>query len=118
MERLAQDGDGLRDGGTGRVRVAEGVEHHEVVRDAVVADRGDGDARGAEVRRVRLALIAQHVGLVDDHERRRQPFELLVGRPQRRGERLRAPLEVGLVGVPEPGHRLRGEEVALRELLI
>ena len=29
MERLAQDGDGLRHGGTCRVRSAEGVEHHE-----------------------------------------------------------------------------------------
>ena len=53
----------------------------------------------ARRRGVGLALVAQHVGLVDDHERRRQPLELLVGRTQRRGERLRAPLEVGEVDV-------------------
>ena len=37
---------------------------------------------------------------------------------ERRGVRLRAPFEVGEVGVPEPRHPLRGEEVALRELLV
>ena len=31
VQRLAQDGGGLRDRGAGRVRLAERVEHHEVV---------------------------------------------------------------------------------------
>ena len=44
---------------------------------AVVTDGRDRDARRAQPGRVRLALVAQHVGLVDDDERRRQPCELL-----------------------------------------
>ena len=76
-ERVAQGGDGLRDGGPRRPAVAERVEHHEVVRGAVVADGGDRDAGLAQARRVGLALVAQHVGLVDDDQGRREPGELL-----------------------------------------
>jgi hypothetical protein len=65
------------------VGAAERVEHHEVVRDAVVADGRDGDAGRAQPGRVGFALVAQHVGLVDDHERRRKAGELLVARAQR-----------------------------------
>ena len=115
---VAQDRDGLRDRGARRVRVAERVEHHEVVRDAVVADGCDRVPGRAQSRGVGLALIAQHVGLADHHEGRREAGELLVAGAQRGRERLQAPLDVGLVGVPEPGHHLRGEEVALGELLV
>ena len=45
VQCVAQNGDCLGNGGTGRVR-------------------------GAEVRRVGRSLVAQHVGLVDDHEGR------------------------------------------------
>src|SRR3954463_11081620 len=81
MQHRPQNGAGLGDGGTGRVRVAERVEHHEVVDRAVVADGRDRDSGGAQARPVRLALVAQHVGLVDDHERRRDSRELLVAGP-------------------------------------
>src|SRR4051794_29081716 len=40
VQGLTQDGDRLRDRGACGVRLAERVEHHEVVRDAVVADGG------------------------------------------------------------------------------
>ena len=48
VQGLSQRGDGLRDRRAGRVRVAERVEHHEVVRDAVVADGRDVDARRSQ----------------------------------------------------------------------
>jgi hypothetical protein len=48
-----------------------GVEHHEVVRDAVVADRGHVVPGCAQPGSVGLALVAEHVGFVDDQERRR-----------------------------------------------
>jgi hypothetical protein len=40
VERLAQDGAGLRDRGTRRMRAAERIEHHEVVRDAARFESG------------------------------------------------------------------------------
>src|SRR5260370_13786895 len=52
VEHAAQDGDGLGDGGSGGVGAAERVEHHEVVRDAVVADGRDSDAGRAQPGRV------------------------------------------------------------------
>ena len=64
-------------GGAGGVGVGEGVEHHEVVDDALEADRGDRHAGVAELVRVRLALVAQDVGLAGDDQRRRQAGELL-----------------------------------------
>jgi hypothetical protein len=50
VQRRAQDGDGLRNRGARRMRAAERVEHHEVVRDAVVADRRHRDAGRARSR--------------------------------------------------------------------
>jgi hypothetical protein len=73
----------MRDGSTGRVRVAERVEHHEVVRDAVVAHGRDRDTGLPQPRRAHLAFVAQYVGFVDGQERRRQAGELLVARAQR-----------------------------------
>src|SRR5262249_1930232 len=58
VERAAQDGDGLGDGGPGGVGAAERVEHHEVVCDAVVTDGRNGDAGRAQPRRVSFSLIA------------------------------------------------------------
>jgi hypothetical protein len=37
---------GIQLGGTRRVRAADGIEHHDIVRDAVGADGCDGDAGG------------------------------------------------------------------------
>jgi hypothetical protein len=65
------------------VRFAERLEHHEVVRGAVVADGRDRDTGPPQPRCVRLAFVAQHVGFVDDHERRRHVGELLVIGAQR-----------------------------------
>jgi hypothetical protein len=85
-QSLAQSRDGLRDGAARRVRGAEPVEHHEVVCDAAAADGGDRDAGRPQARGLDLALVAQHVGLVDDQKRRRNPGEQLVAGPQRSGE--------------------------------
>jgi hypothetical protein len=54
------------------------------VRDAVVAHGGDRDAGRAQARGVCLALVAQHVGLVDDHQRRRKPAS--ISSPARSGD--------------------------------
>ena len=56
---------------------AQGVQHHEVVDDAPVADGGVGDAGLAQPGRVGLALVAQDVRLARDDQRRRQTGELL-----------------------------------------
>src|SRR5919109_854507 len=82
VQGRAQDGHGLRDGGAGRVRLAERVEHHEVVDGTVVADGRDRDLGGAQACRVGLALVAKHVGFVDDHQRRRHAGELVVAGAQ------------------------------------
>ena len=79
VELLGEEVDGLGDGGFGRVGLPKRVEHDEVVDDALVAGRGDGDAGGAEVVGVGLALVAQHVGLTGDDECGRQAGELLGG---------------------------------------
>src|SRR5215470_4089040 len=78
VERAAEYGDGLGDGNPDGVNAAERIEHHEVVNDAVVADGRDGDAGRTQPRRIGFSLVAQHVGLVDDHQRRGETAELLV----------------------------------------
>src|SRR6478736_8569821 len=65
-EGFAEERDGLADRRVGGVGLAQGVEHHEVVDDALVSDRGDRDARLAQLVRVGLALVAQDVGLTRD----------------------------------------------------
>ena len=57
-----------------------GLSIMKIVRDAVVADGRDGHAGRAQPRRVGFALVAQHVGLIDDHECRGKPGELLAAR--------------------------------------
>jgi hypothetical protein len=54
---VAEDRDGLGDGGACGVGAAERVEHHEVVGDAVVADGRHGDP-GPQACRVGFALVA------------------------------------------------------------
>jgi hypothetical protein len=56
-KRAAEVADSLGDGGAGGLGAAQGVEHHEVVNDALVAGSGDGDAGGAELGRVGFALV-------------------------------------------------------------
>ena len=70
------------------MRVAERVEHQEVVRDAVVADGCDRGSGRAQSRRVGLAFVAQYVGLVDEQEGGREAGELLVAGTKRGRERL------------------------------
>jgi hypothetical protein len=79
-ERLAEELDRLGDRRLGGVCSAQRIEHDEVVDDALVADRGHGDAGLAELVRVGLALVAEDVGLTVDHECRRQPGELVEAR--------------------------------------
>lgn len=76
------------DGGLGGVGLAQRVEHHEVVDDALVTDGGDRNSGLAQPVRVRLALVAQGA----------------------RGD-LGALLLVGGVLVPEPLHGIAAQEV-------
>ena len=62
---------------------AEGVEHHEVVDGAVVANGGGAHSGCGELAGVGLALVAQDVVLVDDDEGVGQPGEVVEARPQR-----------------------------------
>src|SRR4051794_10113906 len=61
VEGGAEVADRLPDGGLGGVGVAQGVEHHEVVDDALIAGGRDGYAGGAELVGIGLALVAQDV---------------------------------------------------------
>src|SRR6476619_2088679 len=70
-EGFAEKRDGLADRRVGGVGLAQGVEHHEVVDDALIADSGDGDVGVAQLVRVGLAFVAQDVGCGGDHERGR-----------------------------------------------
>ena len=65
--------------------------------DALEADGGHWNPGLAKLARVRLALIAQHVGLAGDDQRRRQARQLLGGGAQRGRGDLGA---FGLVGAP------------------
>ncbi len=77
VQGAGQGCDRLGDGGAGGVCAAQGVEHDEVVDDALVAHRGDGDTGGAQLGGICLALVAQHVGFAGDHERGRQAGQLV-----------------------------------------
>src|SRR4051794_26779728 len=68
LERLAEHMDGLFDSGRCGGGLADGVEHHEVVDDAVVADAGGAHAGLGELASIGLALVAKDVVLVDDEE--------------------------------------------------
>jgi zinc/manganese transport system permease protein len=117
-EGLAQGGGGEVDGGLGGVGLAQGVEHDEVVDDALVADRGHRDSGRAELAGVGLAFVAKDVGLAGDHQGRRQPGQLL-GRGTQRGGGDPCPLVlVSGVLVPEPLHGVPAQEVAGGELLV
>ena len=65
-EGLLQEGDSLRDGCFGGEGVVKGVDHHEVVDDALIPHRGGRNPCLAELGRVCLALVSQHVGLGGD----------------------------------------------------
>ena len=81
-ERFAQERDRLLDRRVGGVRFAQGVQHHEVVDDRLVADRCHRDACFAQLVRVRLAFVAEDIRFTGDHEGRRQTRELLEAGPQ------------------------------------
>ena len=76
-ERLAQHVDRLLDGSRRSLRRSDGIQHHEVVDDGVVANARRRHAGLDEPPCIRLTLIPEYVVLVDDHQRRRQPDELL-----------------------------------------
>jgi hypothetical protein len=83
VEVVVEEGIGLGDRGLGRIRAGQGVEHHEVVDDALVAHGGDVVAGGPELGGVGLALVPQDVGLVGDDQSLGQPLELVEAGPQR-----------------------------------
>lgn len=85
---------------------------------AVVSHRRDLHASLAELAGIGLALVTQHVVLVDDDERRRQAVQLLQRCLQWRSRRLLALGFVGQIGVPEPLHRLLGQPRAIGELVV
>ncbi len=108
---------GLGDGRLRGIRVMERVEHHKVVDDAAVANRGDLDTGAAELASKGLAAVAEDIAFARDDECRREEGELLLGRELRAGGDLGALGGVGRVLVPEPLHGIAAEEVALRKLL-
>ena len=117
-ERLAEERGGLGDRGARRPGLAECIEQHEVVAGPVVANGRDRDARQAELGRVRLTLVAEHVGLIDEQQGGWQSLQLLdCGLVGRRGD-LRPLRWVSDVGVPEPLHRFAGEPGPVGELVI
>lgn len=72
----------------------------------------------AELVRVGITLVAEHVRLAVQHQRGRQTGQLFLGSPQRRRGDLRPLLRVGRVLVPEPLHAVAAQEVASGELLV
>src|SRR5215813_7701602 len=76
-ENLAQISRRLVHGATHCRGVGDRVEQHEVVDGAVVADRGDGNSRRGELASIGLALVAQHVVLIDEEKRLLQALQLL-----------------------------------------
>ncbi len=60
---------------------ADRVQHHEIVDRAIIAYGGHGHARRREITGIGFALVAQHVILVDDHQRGRQAAQ--AARPTR-----------------------------------
>src|SRR5262249_13165799 len=79
-EMLTDSVSGLLDGRLCGGHVADGVQQHEIMDRAVVADRIDIDAGLLELAGVGLTLVAQRVVLRSDDERGRQSLELFGGR--------------------------------------
>ena len=111
-EGLAEEGDCLADCRIGGLGLAQGVEHHEVVDDALEADCGDRDAGLAQLVGVRLALVAEDVGAGGDARtstlcRRRRSWSAhtsCVRARVRRGVRLsREPSSGNCAGRHRPG---------------
>src|SRR3954465_8767835 len=117
-EPSTEEPDRLIDRRPRAIGLAQGVEHHEVVDDPLVARRRHVDAGRAQLAPVGLTLVAQDVRLGGDDQRRRQPGELLDARAQRRRRDLVALRLFGRVLVPEPLHRVAPEEVAGGELAV
>src|SRR5215472_16026427 len=68
-ERSSESADGLRYGAASGWRVGERIQHRKVVNRAVIPGRGDPDAGIRQPAGVCLALIAEHIVLVDDDKR-------------------------------------------------
>ena len=98
-EGFSERTDGLLNGGCRSLGDPLGVEHHEVVGDEVVAHTGGGNPGLDELAGVRFALVAEHVVLVDDDQRRGQAAQVVEGGLQRGRGDLRSPADVGEVGV-------------------
>jgi hypothetical protein len=60
-EGVTEERHRLADRRIGGVGLAQGVEHHEVVDDALVADRGDRDTGLAQLVCVGLTLVARRM---------------------------------------------------------
>jgi len=90
----------------GGARLAQQVQHHEVVNGSLEADGCDRDVGGAELGGIGFALVPQHVCLVDEEERGGQFTQLVDARAVWRRVNLRALTDVFDVAVPKPLHRL------------
>jgi hypothetical protein len=80
-EPLPQPVSGEGDGPSRGVGVRQGVQHDEVMNDGLEPDRRNGDTGLPKLVGVSLALVAQHVRLAGDDERRREPLQLLAAGP-------------------------------------
>ncbi|HEX6553856.1 MAG TPA: hypothetical protein VF026_13905 [Ktedonobacteraceae bacterium] len=117
-EPLAQPGSSKRNRSTRRRAVRQGVQHDEVVDGGLEPHRCDAHPRLPQLVGIGLPLIAQHVGLGGDDERRGEPLQLLGAGAQRRGGDLVALARVARVLLPEPHHGVAPQVVALGELVV
>src|SRR5438270_12887373 len=117
-EPLTQPGRSKSDRSPRRRGLCQGVQHHEVVNGALEPYRCDAHPRLTQLVGIGFPLIAQHIGLGGDDERRGKPLQLLGAGPQRRGGDLVALARVACVLLPEPHHGVTTQVVAPTERAI
>src|SRR5438067_471019 len=113
-KRAAQPFAGLVHRGAGFIDNAD--PKHEAVIDAVIAGQGRGYAGRPQLFGVVFALIAQRVVLRSDDKRRRQAGQIRGA--ERGGMRMCGFRWAAQIMIPEPPHRVAGQPVAFRVLLV
>src|SRR5262245_66330367 len=85
---------------------------------AIVANQRDRNASCSELAAIGLALVAQHVVLVNQEQRLGQALELLRAGVDWRDVNVGALGNVGQILIPEPFHRLFGQPWTFGKLLV